>query len=179
MSGFGYKDVTYSDKKERDEQAPNGQSIAHNEGENSHHASDHGNLQDDGSDIDEYIHFDTDIEKHHHDRTKWSGIQKARTYQKKERGAKSESQKKLKAHTKGSGKRKRNEEAPAPEPTAETPKDGEIHFDTTGAMWYTYLKNGIYISGKYREDRIVKYILMTRIRTRYLPPLDPPGPEPR
>ena len=146
-----------------------------------------GGFEDDGTDIDEYASFNTDLEKHQYDQTKWNGIQNARMYQKKEKGGPNKkandngkkSQKQLGSLNQSNRKRKRDPQTPTPKPTAKPPKDGEIHFDTTGALWYSYLKDGINISGKCREDRTAKKILLTRIRTRNLPSLDPPGPEPR
>ena len=57
----------------------------------------------------------------------------------------SESQEQLGPLNQSSRKRKRNQKTPTPKPTVRNPKDGEIHFDTTRALWYSYLKNSIYI----------------------------------
>lgn len=155
MSGFSYEDFAFSSDEEIDEEAPNDQKTC----DDTEDGSDDGSPPNVTTDWDEYADFETDQEKHDYDQSKWTGIQNTRTYQKKvqrgttrkpkangqvkaKRVAKAESQKK---------QRKRKENAlTTQKPIVQTPKDREIYFDITGALWYSYLKDGIYISGKYK-----------------------------
>lgn len=68
---------------------------------------------------------------------------------------KSKKQDRPKALLKSRRKGKSKIEAPA-EPAVEIPKEGEIHFDNRGNLWYSYKKNEIYVSGKHGEDHVFR-----------------------
>lgn len=128
----------------------------------------------DKPDVDEYASFATDYERHQYDQLQWGGIsnlrkypiakknskesQKARTKKENEslRGTKPEAQDKVRALPKLKKESKTKEEAPGE--AVETPKEGEIHFDNRGALWYTYKHNDIYLTGKYIEDSVFSMI---------------------
>lgn len=100
-------------------------------------------------DVDEYASFNTDLEKYQYDQLKWNGAQNLRKYKIVK------NQKKPKAPPKSKRKSKSKREAPL-EPGVEIPKEGEIHFDTRGNLWYSYKKDEIYISGKDGEGLVFR-----------------------
>ena len=130
---------------------------------------------DHNTDINEYASVSTDLEKYNYDQMRWHGIPNLRKYclskqsdkgegkrqktdtpkkdEKSEVTVKPVTQDKPKALPTSGRKSKSQDEAPLG-PAQEIPKDGEIHFDTRENMWYTYKKNDIYISGKYREGHV-------------------------
>ena len=46
----------------------------------SHHTSDEVNSSNDGTDIDEYASFNTDLEKYQYDQLRWNGTEQGRKY---------------------------------------------------------------------------------------------------
>ena len=135
----------------------------------SYHTSDEDDSSDDGSDVDEYAKYTTDLRKYQHDQRKWNRINHSRKYtidprHKEERRMKAKARKEEKARmiikpeeqgkSEASLKTKREgrKEVKAPAATAaEVQADGEIHFDTLENLWYTYHKGGIPVSGKWTE----------------------------
>ena len=141
------------------------------------HESDEGDDSNSNPDIDEYDSFNTDLEKYQYDQAKWDGMQNVRKYHIVKKKNKAEGTKQTKAknkdkpqqdteHTtkrakqgkpkalpKSKGKRKSKAEAPLA-PAADNQIDGEIHFDARENLWYSYKKDGIYISGQYRESSL-------------------------
>ena len=135
----------------------------------SYHTSDEDDSSDDGSDVDEYANYNTDLEKYQYDQLRWNAIHHSRKYtidprHKEERRMKAKAQKEEKARkiikseeqakSEASPKAKREgrKKVKAPVATAaEVSVDGEIHFDTLENLWYTYRKGGIPVSGKWTE----------------------------
>lgn len=174
MSRIGYKDFVYSSEeeyKQMNKKTRSQHSMLNNEDDlfrSSDHGSDDGSHSDDSLDHDEYANFATDLEKYRYDQARWQGIGNVRKYhiaKKKDKGEhqskrKDDGNEKAKLATKPSNqdspntlpesrkKEKRDVEVPTQEPTVQIPKEGEIHFDSRGDMWYSYQKDGIYISGK-------------------------------
>lgn len=147
--------------------------------------SDEDDSSNDGTDIDEYASFSTDYEKYQYDQVRWAGISNPRKYgvaSKKDRGE-GEGQKKSKRTTKpekqdkpkppAKSRRKITSKAETPlEPVVTIPKEGEIHFDSRENLWYSYKKQGIFVSGKRRENIVSQERVLTKVRTGNVSPLD-------
>ena len=119
-------------------------------------------------DIDEYLSFSTDLEKHTCDQLRWDGISNTRRYDIAKRNTKTkqegegqlqsgaeEAEKPARnsipdkqALTKLKNKRKFKGEDSSDEETEEDLQLGEIHFDVSGDLWYTHQEGGVYLSGK-------------------------------
>ena len=133
----------------------------------SHHTSDEDDSSDDGSEVDEYAKYHTDLAKYQYDQLRWNGIGNSRKYtidrrHQEERRMKSKAMKEEKAraiikpeeqdksNARSKAKREARKKVKAPvTTTAEVPADGEIHFDTLDNLWYTYHKAGVSVSGKW------------------------------
>ena len=131
----------------------------------SYHTSDEDDCSDDGSDVNEYAKYTTDLKKYQYDQRKWNGIEHSRKYtidprHAEERRMKAKVQKEEKARmiikpgeqgkseALSEAKREGRHKGNAPVATAaEVPADGEIHFDTLENLWYTHQKGGIAVSG--------------------------------
>ena len=83
-------------------------------------------------DIDEYADFYTDLAKYQYDQLRWHQIPNPRKYD--------------------TGKKKQDKPKHATKPQKRKDPKAQISFDTRGQLWYSYLKNGIYVSGTYMKD---------------------------
>ena len=136
----------------------------------SQHTSDEDDSSDDGSEVDEYANYHTDLEKYQYDQLRWNGIGNSRKYtidprHKEERRMKYKAMKEQKAKTiikpeeqgksnaRSNAKREGKKKPVAT--AAEAPADGEIHFDTLENLWYTYHKAGVPVSGKWAGDFVL------------------------
>ena len=108
------------------------------------HTSDEEENSSHNTDIDEYASFNTDLEKYQYDQVRWNGVQNLRKYKIAKKPDKP------KAVHNSKRKRKSKTEGPL-DPAAGIPKEGKIHFDTRGNLWYSYKKDNVYISGKDRK----------------------------
>lgn len=151
----------HASEEEKNKEKHNQRSMDYSEDEGSDSASNDGSSSDEVADFDEYAAFETDLEKHGHDLEKWNGIQNTRKYvtkkknggedqRKRKRNGDEEAKRTTKSRRLGqpnslaqsSENEKHEEEAPTQEPTVQVPKEGEIHFDMIGNMWYSDQKDG-------------------------------------
>lgn len=192
MPKISYEDYEYASEEEKDKDNLSQHSMNHSEDGGSDSAFNNGSSSDEVADVDEYAAFETDLEKYMYDLEKWNGIHNTRKYITKKKKNEGEDQRKRKYDGEEEAKRpaksrklgqlnslaqtsehgEHEEEVPMQEPTVPVSKEGEIQFDMAGNLWYEYHKDGIFIAGKYREDRKSKNILLTQIRTRHISPLD-------
>ena len=176
MSKVDYEDYEYA-SEEKKKHRHHQHSMNYSEDAASDSASDGGSSSDQVPDFDEYALFNNDAEKLRYDKKKWNGIQNTRKYvskKKKEgedqrkrkydgeeeakRPAKSRKVGQLNSLAQSSESGEDEEEAPTQEPTVPIPEEEKIDFDMLGNMWYSYHKDGIFLSGKYREDSKLKNI---------------------
>ena len=179
MSTIDYEDYAYSSEEESqqikeqefiDTSAGNPDGLEEDDFENaSNNTSDEDEDEDHNVDIDEYTSFNTDLEKYQYDQLRWNSISNPRKYTiaKKKGKEEGKAQKKAKARKEDKSQRStkpkalpksrrkgKDEASTTSELEVETPKEGEIHFDSSEDLWYSYKKDGIYISGKYRKGLV-------------------------
>ncbi|CAD6563750.1 MAG: hypothetical protein ASARMPREDX12_000046 [Alectoria sarmentosa] len=171
MSTIDYEDYAYSSEEESqqikeqefiDTSAGNPDGLEEDDFENaSNNTSDEDEDEDHNVDIDEYASFNTDLEKYQYDQLRWNNISNPRKYTiaKKKGKEEGKAQKKAKARKEDKSQRStkpealpksrrkgKDEASTTSELEVETPKEGEIHFDSSEDLWYSYKKDGIYIS---------------------------------
>lgn len=165
MSVINYDDYAYS-SEEDDEQTVEEKRIGTSAADQddgfdgaSYHTSDEDEDSSHGTDFDEYASFYTDYEKYQYDSVRWKDTPNFRKY-KITKKAKGEAQKQKETKTKEpKTMRKGKSEVAAPsEQTVENPKQGDIHFDIRGALWYTHKKMGIYVSGEHRVGHVSRKV---------------------
>ena len=193
MPKISYEDYEYASEEEKNDKH-NQRSTDHGEDEGSESASNDGSSSDEVADVDEYAAFEIDSEKYMYDLEKWNGIQNARKYVLKKKKDEGEDHRKRKHNGEEEAKRpsksrkleqlnplaqssdngEHEEEASTQDSTVQNEEEEveKIDFDMAGNMWFSYHKDGIFISGKYREDRKPKSILLTYIRTCHISSLD-------
>ncbi len=115
------------------------QNFQHNTDEDEDEVSDH------ETDIYKYTSFFTDHERYQFDQARWNGIPNSRkhTIAKKEEKVESVSdfnfakQSKLEARPKASREGRSKKQEPVDD-AVKTAREGEIHFDNKGAIWYSH-----------------------------------------
>ena len=132
----------------------------------SNNASDEVELQDQGTDGDEYASCITDFERYLYDQQRWGAITNTRKYtstirQRKSKGGDESQKNKAKQDNPnmedlskaeiGPRGNTKNRSDTLPD-QIDISEEGETYYDAGGDLWYTHKRNNIPISGKQYED---------------------------
>ena len=151
MSPIDYTDFTFSDDEhEQNPDSPDEDHLLQNSEHNTDEDEDE--VPDHDTDIDEYASFYTDSERYRFDQLRWNGIPNSRKHiigkkEKEVKPAPDARQSKLEAPPKASRKRRGKKQDPLDD-AVKIAREGEIHFDNKGALWYSHKHNNVYLSGK-------------------------------